>query len=289
MKRTAIASLALIATLALAGCSSSAGMADYDMPADGGMAAEQALTDQGVAYDDSNASQPEAERSQIITGYMTVTAENPAEAAAEAIRIVEQVNGRVDGRQEYAPVDGNKGSSSLTLRIPAESLDATLEKLGELGEVIEISTAAENVTAQVKDVDSRVKSLQASVDRLTALLATATDVDQLVSIESSLTSRQGDLESMLTQQRSLADQVSLATITLSFISEADAPPPPAPVTFLTGLEAGWNAFTGFISGLVVVIGVLIPWLVFFGIIAAVVIVIVRMRRKRRPASDTPVE
>lgn len=284
MKRTAIASIALLATLALAGCSAADGTSGaYDMPA------EAPQADGGMAVEDSTQSQSDAavaDRSQIITGYMTVTVETPADAAKDAIRIVEGVSGRIDGRQEYAPTDGDKGSSQLTLRIPADVLDATIEKLGDLGTVVEITTTADDVTSQVKDVDARVKSLQASVDRLTALLSTATDVDQLVSIESSLTQRQGELESMLAQQRSLGDQVSLATITLSLISEADAPPPPAPVTFLTGLETGWGAFVAFISGAVVVIGVLLPWILFFGLVAAIVIVIVRWR-KRRAESDVP--
>jgi hypothetical protein len=225
------------------------------------------------------------QREQIVTGYMTVTVDAPADAAKDAIRIVEGVAGRVDGRQEYAPANGDKGSSTLTLRIPADALDSTLEKLGDLGEVVEISTTADDVSALVKDIDARVKSLQASVDRLTALLATASDVDQLVAIESSLTSRQSELESLLAQQRSVGDAVALATITLSLISEEDAPPPPAPATFLTGLEAGWNSFVTFISGAIVVIGVLIPWLVFFALVAAVVVVIVRVRRRR--SSDVP--
>lgn len=283
MKRTAIASVALLATLALAGCSAGASdTATYEMPAeaqmDGGVAGGDSFSQ---AYNDSaNGAAVKDERSEIITGYMTVTVDTPADAAKEAIRIVEGVNGRVDGRQEYAPANGDKGSASLTLRIPGDVLDATLEKLGDLGAVIEISTTADDVSAQVKDVDARVKSLQASVDRLTALLSTATDVDQLVSIESSLTQRQGELESMLAQQRSLGDQVSLATITLSLISEEDAPPPPAPVTFLTGLETGWTAFVAFISGAVVVIGVLIPWIVFFALVAAVAVFIVRWRKRR---------
>jgi len=283
MKRTAIASIVLLAALGLAGCTA-ASSESFSLPAevqqDGGAA----------AYDESTqsfADTAQEDREQIVTGYLTVTVDAPADAAKDAIRIVESANGRIDGRQEYAPANGDKGSSTLTLRIPAESLDATIEKLGELGTVIEISTTADDVSSQVKDVDARVKSLQASVDRLTALLATATDVDSLVSIEAELTQRQGDLESMLAQQRSLGDQVSLATITLSLISEEDAPPPPAPATFLTGLEAGWNAFVSFISGAVVVVGVLIPWLVFFALVAVVVVVIVRWRKRRAPKGEAP--
>ena len=274
MKHTAFASIALLASLTLAGCSGVSSSETFELPdgASGGQAADTSMESQADAV--------QMDRQQIITGYMTVTVEAPGDAAKESIRIVEGVNGRVDGRQEYAPANGDKGSAVLTLRIPAEALDATIEKLGAMGEVVEISTTADDVSSQVKDVDARVKSLQASVDRLTSLLAAAKDVAGLVSIESELTQRQGDLESMLAQQRSLGDAVDLATITLSLISEEDAPPPPAPATFLSGLEVGWSAFVAFISGAAVVVGVLIPWLVFLGLMGAVVVVIVRLRKRR---------
>jgi hypothetical protein len=93
---------------------------------------------------------------------------------------------------------------------------------------------------------------------------------------------------MLAQQRSLGDQVSLATISLSLISEADAPADPPPVNFLTGLSAGWDSFVAFVSGAIVVFGVLLPWLVFFGLVTVGILAIVRWRKKRRvPAPPTP--
>lgn len=277
MKRTAIASLLLITSLALAGCSAASGSKDSL----GAPEAPQGVTEGGSAGDNAVGSEPakDGARSEIVTGYMTVTVEEPLDAASEAVRIVEGVGGRIDGRQEYAPVDGDKGSAQLTLRIPAAAVDSTIDKLKKLGEVEEISTAATDVTNQVQDIDSRVKSLQASVDRLTQLLATAGDIETLVAIESSLTQRQGELESMLAQQRSIGDQVSLATINLSLISEADAPADPPPVTFLSGLEAGWTSFVAFVSGAVVIFGVLLPWLVFLGLIAAAIILVVRWRTR----------
>lgn len=277
MKRTAIASLVLIAALGLAGCAPS-GAADQAAPDAGkGMPQEAYDSDGGTG---SLADEPaqDSARSEIVTGLMTVTVEEPLDAATEAVRIVQAAGGRIDGRQEYAPVDGDKGSANLVLRIPSDNLDAVIAKLKKLGEVEQVSTTGVDVTSQVKDIDSRVKSLQASVDRLTTLLATAKDVETLVAIESSLTQRQSDLESMLAQQRSIGDQVSLATITLELISEADAPIDP-PVNFLTGLGTGWTSFVAFVSGTVVVIGVLLPWLAFFGILTAVIVLVVRWRQR----------
>ena len=276
MMRTTLASLALVTVLALAGCSAAASSSgDYASSPDE-LGAPQAIDNGSVAYDGTTSE--ESARSEIITGTMTVTAEEPLEAAAKAIRLVEAAGGRIDGRQEYAPVDGDRGSATLVLRIPSTKVDATVDKLKELGEVEEIIISATDVTAQVQDIDARIRALEASVDRLTALLSTATDVTVLIEIESSLSQRQGELESMLTQQRSIGDSVSMATLTLTLISVADAPVDP-PVTFLTGLETGWNSFTTFISGMVVVLGVLLPWIVFFGLITFAILYIVRLRRR----------
>ena len=281
MTRSVLASLALVATLALTGCSAAAsssgdyGSGDYGSSSDEA-GAPQVIEGGDAAYDSTGLQ--DTKRSEIITGSMTVTAEEPIDAAAAAIRLVEAAGGRIDGRQEYAPVDGDRGSATLVLRIPSTKVDATVDKLKELGKVEEIVISATDVTAQVQDIEARIRALQASVDRLTALLSTATDVKVLIEIESSLSQRQGELESMLTQQRSIGDSVSMATLTLTLISVADAPVDP-PVTFLTGLETGWNSFTTFISGMVVVFGVLLPWIVFFGLITFAILYIVRLRRR----------
>jgi hypothetical protein len=288
MKRTAAVSIILLATLAVAGCS--AGTASsFSLPGEASAPQEGGMLpgDGALAYDSTaTGGANEADtRSLIVTGQMTITAKEPVDAAADAIRIVEAAGGRIDGRQEYAPTDGDKGSATLTLRIPSARLDAIIDKLKELGELENLTTDATDVTAQVQDIDARVTSLQISVDRLSAFLASAKDIDDLVALEQTLSSRQGELESMLAQQRSIAAQVAMATITLSLISEADAPADPPPATFLTGLETGWNSFVAFVNGAVIVIGVLLPWIVFLGLVALAVVFVLR-RRARRAAKPT---
>jgi hypothetical protein len=105
----------------------------------------------------------------------------------------------------------------------------------------------------------------------------------LVAIESELTTRQSDLESLETQQRSLADQVDLATITLRLGSVATAPKQ-APATFASGFVAGWDALVGFLGVLVVVLGVALPWLAFAAVIALATLWVVRSIRRRRGVS-----
>ena len=88
-------------------------------------------------------------------------------------------------------------------------------------------------------------------------------------------------ESLEAQKRYLDDQVSMSTISLYLRSDAEAPKT-VPGDFWSGLATGWNAFVGFWAGLLVVLGVLLPWLITFGAIAVLIIWIVR--RRRRPAA-----
>ena len=276
----------VLATIALTGCS--AASSSYDTES-GGVTAPMVelgteFSDGTVATDGTKAADggvASADRQVITTGYVTVTVTDPMDAATEAVRITEQSGGRVDGRSEYAPRDDtDKGSATLTLRIPSATLTATLDKLRELGTVEEVSLNSNDVTMTTQDLDARITALSASVDRLLTLLATATDTDTLIQLETAISDRQAQLESLESERRYYADQVSLSTVTLNLVSEYNAPAT-EPDTFVSGLEAGWNAFLAFFAGLLVAVGVLLPWLVFASIVTFVVIVIVRWNRRRK--------
>lgn len=220
------------------------------------------------------------DRQVITTGSMSVVVEHPLDAATEAVRITESAGGRVDGRTEYAPIDGRRGSATLTLRIPADNLTEVLDDLKALGEVDEVSLFTNDVTMESRDLEARITALEAAVERLLALLATADSTEALIQLETAITDRQAELESLKSQQRYLDDQVSMSTLTLYLISAQDAPVDD-PVNFLDGLETGWNAFVAFFAGLLVVLGVLVPWLTLAAIIAFVIVAIVKARRRSK--------
>jgi len=221
-----------------------------------------------------------AEDREIITnGSVRLTVNSPAKAAVEATRIAESAGGRVDARSEEAPVDGDKGRATLTLRLPSKTLTATLEKIKKLGDVQTVDISTTDVTDQTQDLDARIDALSASIARLQGFMKSAKTVNDLITLETSITERQGNLEAMQAEQRSLEDQVSLSTIELSLGSEADAPVE-TPSTFWSGLVTGWESFVAFISAVLVTLGVLLPWLVFLALIGFGVLFFLRRRTRR---------
>ena len=283
------ASLTLLAALALGGCS--AGASDSATvsggPAFGGDSGGESF-DASVAEEAAQDLESSDGRSVITTGHLYLTVAAPLEAAEEAARITERAGGRVDGRTEYSPDQIGYASAELLLRIPSASLTATLEQLRALGEVEELTLQTDDVTREVQDLDARITALRSSVERLLALQDTAATVEDLIDLETAISDRQGQLESLEAQERYLSDQVELSTLRLTLGSDATAPVD-EPDTFLTGLIAGWESLVAVGSSLLVIAGVLLPWLAVLGVLALLTLVVVRgaRRRRARAAEQTP--
>ena len=99
--------------------------------------------------------------------------------------------------------------------MPTGQYDAVLGKLAALGEVTRRTESSQDVTARSADVESRVKSMAASVVRVRALLAEATTIGDVISIEAELAAREADLESLQQQKAALDGQVAYSTIGVS--------------------------------------------------------------------------
>jgi hypothetical protein len=291
MSRTLFITTALaLSALTLAGCSAAVDeMAPGDTQGyfvegskDVSSGIADSIAEGGIATDMTTV---ETSRDVITTGYMSVTVTSPDEASADAIRITESVGGRVDGRSEYAPNDDNRGSASLTLRIPASELTATLEKFTKLGTLQEVSINSVDVTMESRDLEARITALDASVDRLLALLGKAESTDTLIQLETAISTRQGELESLQSQKRYFDDQVAMSTLTLNLVSVADAPSV-EPGNFFAGIVTGWNGFVAFFAGMLVTLGVLVPWIALTVIIAGIVVLIVRAKRRTKSSPDT---
>ena len=271
----------LVASLSLAGCSAAgAGSTAPQLSSGGSSGRSDAVAPNASTGSKSDfGSGSTADRSIVVTGTVTVTAQKPLDAADKAVSIVEAAGGRIDGRTENAPTDRDQGSATLVLRIPADKLTPTLDALKKLGRADQVSINATDVTTQTQDLGARIDALRASITRLLELESKATDTTNLIAIETAISDRQGELESLEAQQRGLTDQISMSTITLDLRSDAAAPPV-KPADFWSGLGTGWSAFVAFWAGLLVVFGVLLPWLLFLGVAAVVTVLIVRLVRRR---------
>lgn len=288
--RTLLRSLTVVSFLLVAGCGAvgagdDAG-SDGAMPAVvqegvGGEMGDDAAYEEGAA--DSAASGEvggvvrAAEDRQFITeGSVTVTVESPRRAAAAVAQMVERLGGHVQERVEQGTDEDE--SAYLVVRIPATEVTGALEQLASLGTVEDTSVNSTEVTAQARDLDARIRALEISVERLEDLLSRADSTEAVVAAEQALTERQSELESMVSQRNRLADQVALSTLRVDLWTEDTVPPEP-PAGFWGGLQTGWNSLVATASGVLLALGVLLPWLLVIGLVALAVLAV---RRRRRP-------
>lgn len=283
-----IATLALAAAAALAGCSGGSESAstgaevdrDTAQDADGaGTAGEEAGSDESVdtrlPFDSETLS-----RQVITTADITVRSANVTRDAERAGQLVTTVGGQISG-------DGRGGvdeqqTADLVLRVPPGDVAEVLTRLGELGEELSREVRSDDVTAVVADVESRVASLEASLARLRALIAEASDITDLVNLERELTGRESELESLQAQQRALTDEVALATVSLHLVA-AEAPEPgDEPAGFLGGLTGGWEAFATVGATLLTALGAALPFLATLMLVIGVLLLV--LRRRRRPVA-----
>ena len=280
------ASLAAVfaAVLLLSGCSAASGSDEAAVVEYDGAAPDSAEFADGASQPDKAAA---ADQALVITGSITITADDPIAAAEEATAITTAAGGRVDARQQYAPSDSDAGHATLTLRIPASALEDVRDQLAELGTVDETLTTTENVGGQQRDLESRITTLRATIARYTGWLADADTTSDLIELESAIAQRQTELESLEAQQRELADSVTMSTITLQLRSAEFAPPPEGPTDFWSALAAGWAAFVGFWGAVLVAVAMGLPWLVLLAIGIAVVVWIARRSGRPTPPPAAP--
>ncbi|WP_062306087.1 DUF4349 domain-containing protein [Demequina subtropica] len=278
-RRGAVAASILALAWALAGCTSGADESTSGGEEYGYAGADAAVAEEDMGTDGAGEIRTD-DRSLIVTGWMYMTVEDPIAAADAAVEIVEDADGRIDARSETADGPYERGSAQLTLRVPASSFDSVVDHLRTLGTVDEFSTDTADVTTQVTDLEAQISTLRASTARIEGLLADAEDIKDIITLEDELDSRQAELESLEARQRGLDDQVSMSTIDLSLTTEPVVEVDDSPRSFWSGLESGWNGLVSFLGGVLVVTGVLLPWLVAAAVLGAVALAVIRARRAR---------
>ena len=231
---------------------------------------------------------PDAQRDVVKTASMTITVANTSEAADKAAVFAEDADGRVDNRAEDAGSARGLARTSVVLRVPVAKLDGVLRELKTLGKVQTAETTSEDVTAQRVDLDARIKALQTSVDRLLAIMRDAKDPDALIKAEGALSDRQADLDSLRAQRDQLGDRIDYSTVNATFVAEQIGGPAPQQYEGFTGqIERGWDALVSVLGNLVLLFGLLLPWLAAIAIPVGIVYGVVRLARTRRPAAAGP--
>ena len=195
--------------------------------------AEEAMTEEsgeaadGAALAVATASTPaDYGRKVIYRASIIVQAPDVAAATREAVAIVQGLGGIVFGQQITTNPEPR---SEITFKVLPADFSLALVRLAGVGELVDQRISADDVTERIVDFQSRIITAEASVSRLRKFLEEATDLENVALLERELLDRETNLETLRGQLRTLQDQVSLATITLT-ITRLPDPPVVVPAT-----------------------------------------------------------
>jgi hypothetical protein len=210
--------------------------------------------------DNSAPQQPASQRLVIKNATVSLQVDDVAAAEAQLRARAEQLGGYVvsvqtSGSDQYM-------ASTVTFRVPAARFEDALAGVEGLArKVLSRSVSGDDVTEEFVDLESRLRNLEATRDRLLDLLGKATRVEDALQVNQALTDVQGQIEQIQGRMKYLRDSAAFSTIT------ADLQPVPAPPALIEPdgwqpLRVAQQALAGLISfgqGLASLAIVLLVW------------------------------
>ena len=159
-----------------------------------------------------------------------------------------------------------------TVRIPTEKFSAFMALTEGIGNVIDSSRTATNVTSQYTDYEARLSSLYTQEERLLSMLEESGDLESLITLEARLSEVRYEIESIERNLRNLDQRLSFSTITLE-LREVELYTPTVTVQRTFGekladaLGDGWSSFVRGVQRFIISLARSLPTLVLLAVIA----------------------
>lgn len=287
-RRWAAAALAAWMVLALAGCGGAAGTAETAAASAAAEDSANAGTGYGMdgspAAPESMASQDSSavqERKMIHRAELELETADFDQAVADLAELTEQMGGYYE-----SSTMSDRGSdyrwASYTVRVPAEQYGAFLDQAGTLCHETWRNTTQENVSEAYYDVQGRLGTQRAKLERLQALMERAENMEDLITIESAISETQEEIDRLSGSIQHYDALVDYATVSISLsevsaLSNVQTPPVGFAQRLANAFAGGWRGFLTGVESLLVALAYGWMWLVLLAVIAAAV---VRLGRRR---------
>ena len=189
--------------------------------------------------------------------------------------------------QEIDDVDYTVGW--LTMRIPEDRFDDALDRVDGLGERLSLSVSSQDVTEEYVDLEGRLRYWKTQEEFYTRLMAEATEIEDLVTIQTRMQDVLLNIEQIEGRLRYLGSRTSFSTLTVGLTEVPGSTPiedPDDPGVLEEALDQAGEVLLATIGGLIVGAAFALPFillaLVGFGLWMAI-----RSIRRRKPDPTEP--
>lgn len=145
-----------------------------------------------------------ARRVQTRTATISIRSFTPAPTLEQAVARISELGGYVQ----------SSDVGRVEMRVPMPSIDAAIEALREVGEVVDEQVSGEDVTLEIVTAEARIQELESSRLRVTKMLAFSANVADSLAIEKDLQEVTNQLEAQQGRLRYLNTRASWAPLTV---------------------------------------------------------------------------
>jgi hypothetical protein len=227
-RRFSLVILSLFLIVAVLGCAAkvanqSTGRGSPPAPAVEAPAAAPKFGDAGGAEESRSAVSQDTARMIIMTVNMSMLVNDTEQTLLALQEIVSGYQGyTADSRKWYV---NEQPYATITVRIPAGSLDAAMAQIRALAIRVESENiSGQDVTEEYTDLQARLRNLEATEKELLALLTEVREnqgkAEEILAVHRELTSIRGEIESLKGRQQYLERMTALATIQIEIRPKA---------------------------------------------------------------------
>ncbi|EEI90834.1 hypothetical protein HMPREF0765_3381 [Sphingobacterium spiritivorum ATCC 33300] len=154
----------------------------------------------------------------IKTGSVSVESRDVAKSKKDLDALVSKHKGFYE--EETLSKGNSIASYNLNIRIPVQGYDSFIAELeGGKDNITSKSIQSQDMTGQYYDLDSRLKSKKAYLQRYTELLSKARNVKEILEIEEQIRVIQEEIDATAASLKSLNEQVAYSTLSVYLYQE----------------------------------------------------------------------
>lgn len=191
----------------------------------------EAEAEGAVGLEQISASQ--TERRLIRTAEVTIEVKDARQTAETMTSEVKKLGGYVGDSTEELDALGVR-TVTLQLRVPASRFDDLMKTISNLGTVLRRHVGTEDVTEEYVDVESRLRNLKRTEERLLEHLSKTARLADTLAVEKELSRVRMEIEQLEGRMRYLKHNIAFSTVTVTCKEKAKAGPAVPPESYSSG-------------------------------------------------------
>lgn len=125
--------------------------------------------------------------------------------------------------------EGDVKLATLTIAVRSEMFEVAMRRLREIAiEVLRENTSGQDVSSEYVDLESRLRNLEATRERIAGFLDRAKTVQEALKINEDLAQIEAEIEQVKGRMNFLAGRSAFSTITVTIQIPVEIPPTPTP-------------------------------------------------------------